>query len=295
MRTTEKTIRGGFTLAEILTTVAIIAILLAVLLPALNQVGKTAANVKQKAQFHAIEIALETFRSDKGDYPPSAFQMNPGLGHYTGSQTLAEAIIGRDGLGFHPSSMFAYDGKAAGNIAIYHPDIDTLPQADQDINHKSRKGPYLELENANAVKLSSLYANTGDIVDSYVLADAFKMVKHRQTGKKTGMPILYYRANRLGVGNNPAVANWVTNTYNLDDSYGGGFGIVSLKTPFSNVFHPLYLDLVDAGKWFYGRIQNPNFNNPARPYRAESFILHSAGPDGLYGTSDDVFNFDEEK
>ena len=28
-----------------------------------------------------------------------------------------------------------------------------------------------------------------------------------------------------------------------------------------------------------------------RPYRAHSYILISAGVDGLYGTGDDVFNF----
>jgi len=35
------------------------------------------------------------------------------------------------------------------------------------------------------------------------------------------------------------------------------------------------------------------FDIPPRPYRSDSFILLSAGPDGLYGTGDDVFNFDE--
>ena len=30
-----------------------------------------------------------------------------------------------------------------------------------------------------------------------------------------------------------------------------------------------------------------------RPYRADSYILMSAGFDGLYGTKDDVFNFEK--
>jgi hypothetical protein len=30
------------------------------------------------------------------------------------------------------------------------------------------------------------------------------------------------------------------------------------------------------------------------PYRADSFILISAGKDGDFGTADDVFNFDKE-
>jgi prepilin-type N-terminal cleavage/methylation domain-containing protein len=64
-------IRVGFTLVELLTTLAVIGVLLGLLIPALNMVSKTATKVKQKAQFHAIGTALETFRNDYGDYPPS--------------------------------------------------------------------------------------------------------------------------------------------------------------------------------------------------------------------------------
>ena len=71
MRRINKT--GAFTLVEILTTMVIIGILLAVLIPALNQVNKSAMNVKQKAQFHTLEMGLETFRTDTGDYPSSYF------------------------------------------------------------------------------------------------------------------------------------------------------------------------------------------------------------------------------
>jgi len=38
-------------------------------------------------------------------------------------------------------------------------------------------------------------------------------------------------------------------------------------------------------------ILNPNINVLKRPYRADSFILLSAGPDALYGTPDDILNF----
>ena len=31
------------------------------------------------------------------------------------------------------------------------------------------------------------------------------------------------------------------------------------------------------------------------PYKAQSFILMSAGKDGIYGNADDIFNFDKEK
>lgn len=286
------TIRGGFTLAEILTTVAIIAILLAVLLPALNQVGKKAANVKQKAQFHGIEIALETFRSDKGDYPASFFD-NTGTREYTGSHRLAEAIVGRDGLGFHPDSAMKSNGRKVNSEPIYYPEFglwaDSLPNTDQlkQDNLAARKGPYMDLESSNAISVGDYpagynYAIFFDVdAPSYFLADSYKTVK-LTSGRKTGMPILYYKANRLNILHD--AANPTGSTYNVLDS---GSGIVSKSTPSGP--HPM------TAAWFYSRTQNPNFANPVRPYRAESFILHSAGPDGLYGTADDVFNFDEEE
>ena len=272
MQNRNRTIRA-FTLVEILTTVAIIGILLAVLLPALNQVGKSALTVKQKAQFHTIELGLETFRTDIGIYPPSVFD-DTLYDNYSASQRLAEALIGMDGLGFHRDSAFnPY-------ASLYNPPIDLAV----------RKGPYLELESANAVKLDAIYASSTPLFNSYVLVDSFRTVKHRQTGKKTGMPILYYKANRTKVGLNPASTEWVNNTYNFEDSFRGATGLTKINHP---IFGPHPMNDPANAVVFYNRIQNPNFTNPKRPYRAESFLLHSAGHDGLFGTPDDVFNFDE--
>jgi hypothetical protein len=44
---------------------------------------------------------------------------------------------------------------------------------------------------------------------------------------------------------------------------------------------------------FYNLIRNPKIPGGDRPYREDSYILLSAGFDGEYGTSDDVFNFGE--
>lgn len=295
MWTKREKMRGGFTLVEILTTMVIIGILLAVLLPALSHVSKSATTVKQKAQFHTLEMGLETFRTDTGDYPPSYFLFVAGAS-YSGSQRLAEAMVGRDGLGFHPESIYRPDGRNAANVEIYYPGISGagFTDADRAANLATRKGPYLELESANAIKLSDIYLNYGQLVNSYVLVDSFNKVKNLTTGKKIGMPILYYKADRNKIGNSAVDTDWPNNTYNLDDSYGGGTGLLAFAPPFAAAgvaFHPMATDFT----LFYNRIKNPNFTAPERPYRAESFILHSAGHDGLYGTVDDVFNFDEGK
>ena len=99
--------KPAFTLVEIVTAIAIIAILAAILVPAFNLAMKTAMNVKQKGQFNSINIALEAFRTDFGDYPESYYTELTFLNNYGGAQRLAEAVIGYDGFGFHPQSVFS--------------------------------------------------------------------------------------------------------------------------------------------------------------------------------------------
>ncbi len=41
---------------------------------------------------------------------------------------------------------------------------------------------------------------------------------------------------------------------------------------------------------FYRYVQDPKLSYPW-PYRPDSYLLVSAGPDGLYGNEDDVRNF----
>ena len=96
---------AGFTLIELLTALAVVAVLLALIVPAFNLITKQALNVRQKGQFNRIEVALEAFRTDFGDYPRS----RPNHQYY-GAQMLAEAVVGWDGFGFHPNSVFSYDG-----------------------------------------------------------------------------------------------------------------------------------------------------------------------------------------
>ena len=63
--------RSGLTVIEILVVVGIIALLAGIFIPAAQMVRRTAKEVKQKAQFTAIDLGLAAFRNDYGDYPPS--------------------------------------------------------------------------------------------------------------------------------------------------------------------------------------------------------------------------------
>jgi type II secretory pathway pseudopilin PulG len=290
-----------------LTTIAVIAILISLLVPALGLVQKTAMKVKQKSQFNSIDIALEGFATDFGDYPDSSYNTLDDSG-YCGAQKLAEAVVGYDGFGVHPRSGFRSDG-------MNDVDGDSTLERVYDVingitgslsgtiletgaeNRAVRKGPYLELESANAVKISDLYAvGPGTLErDTFVLADMFGKVRHRTTQKKTGMPILYFKADVRGTAHESPYTGGPALRYVYDIQHNDQ--IYRAPPAFGgNKPHELADRLNE--QIFYDRTTNPNYpgtaGDPPRPYRSESFILLSAGPDGLYGTADDVYNFDTE-
>ena len=298
----------GFTVVEMLAAVAIILVLVSLIIPALNMVRGSADMARQRAQFHSIDIALEAFRADDGDYPPSDDNVSDFTNPYPGAMKLAEAIIGLDGFGFHPRSEYTNtgwldtDADGTDDEALYLPDVADEIDADASLtpaqkeaakkeNHAIRRGPYLELETANAVRRRDIYdlANETDGLrglkgERFVLCDMFRLVKNNATGKRTGMPILYYRANTAHFEHELGGVNIYDH---LDNRR-----MLELEALWEGtVLHPMRSSDGDPAI-FYKNTLNPNFATPPmRPYRADSYILLSAGPDGYYGTPDDVFNF----
>lgn len=300
---------GGFTLVELMVVLLVTGVLLGLLVPALNMVKDRMLYVKQKAQFHTIEVGLEGFRADMGDYPPSYVPYpapaQQALRNSYGALRLAEALIGRDGFGFHPKSLFRTDGLAymdndATPDEVYHVGTD-YPYETSDQNLKVRKGPYIELEKANAVQLSvyGTWYETLGLPNNYVFADMFRVVKSARTAKLIGMPILYYRANTANYLHDATDANIGTSEAAQNNIYMMLDNGMMYELPVSR--HPLADSSGSGYEWWYKKTTNPAFPGGSppppypRPYRHDSFILHSAGEDGLYGTEDDVFNFDENE
>lgn len=307
---------GGFTLVELMVVLLVTGVLLGLLVPALNMVKDRMLYVKQKAQFHTIEVGLEGFRADMGDYPPSYVPYpapaQQALRNSYGALRLAEALIGRDGFGFHPKSRFRTDGlgdvNGDGTVAagetVYHVGTDLTIGAYTETsnqNLKARKGPYIELEKANAVQLSvyGTWYETLGLPNNYVFADMFRVVKSARTAKLIGMPILYYRANTANYLHDATDANIGTSEAAQNNIYMMLDNGMMYELPVGR--HPLADSSGSGYEWWYKKTTNPAFPGGSppppypRPYRHDSFILHSAGEDGLYGTEDDVFNFDENE
>lgn len=98
------------------------------------------------------------------------------------------------------------------------------------------------------------------------------------------MPILYYRADPKGKVHDPDRPDDPSNIYDYRDN----LALVLLGVPGEpNAMHPL----ADP-KRFYLNTQSDKATTESRPFRADTFILISAGYDGLYGTGDDICNFD---
>lgn len=270
----------GFTIVELLTVMSIIVILIGLLVPAISRVREYAKKVTQMTQLATIGTGIEFFNSESDGYPPSGAWDSRNQA-YCGALKLCEAMMGQDLMGFHPDSDFLRDGfDRSGTRRLY-------VTATLD----ARKKPYLPLENANVQKLRDIYGagNTNPFLpDSYVLCDVFSHAY--KSGARGGMPILYYKAdasnNFHDPNTNPTATNSQGNIYNYWDNQM----LVMLGKPWEQGVSSRHA-LMDPDR-FYKNTRNHKIPYPPRPYRADSFILITAGLDGEYGTADDICNFE---
>ena len=318
MNANKKMRRKGFTIVELLTVMGVIAILISLLVPALALVRDFSKEIQQKAQFHSIDVGLEMYKTEFGDYPPSNDNMDlydaarvslDDPTPYGGANKLAEAMVGLDMLGVHAKSDFRSNGLndrydpmtgVMTPFPVYHADFDDPGFETADENVQARKGPYLDLENANVFEMQDIYndirnfrstaVSPSEIEQSLVLCDEF--VAKRQLGKKSGMPILYYKARRMytqqewddidGIANDIYYYPDNQNLFELGMADGIG-------TP--HILSDGNADYDD----FENMILNEQVVSVNRPYKADSYILISAGKDAMYGTPDDMFNFEKKE
>jgi prepilin-type N-terminal cleavage/methylation domain-containing protein len=347
--TFKKTVgKTAFTLVELLTVMAIIALLIGLMVPALGHVKTTAKVVQQKAQLKSIETALEAFSGMYGDYPPSNESScgdSPGYDSTNpitcGAQKLAEAVLGVDLRGFDPQGprelaggpSYPFDRRAIGldQFAYAVLGYGSIPavatQTDVTRSLERRKGPYITInESVNSFEVGDLFSNlTGSAGGTLygggnpyqkrygnVICDSFKVknITYRSRDfatdtevmltAKVGTPILYYKADpsRRQLGNivpttQCAATDPGISIYNWYDNRE----LVSLGKMTNQAVPHEWLagtgtpPTVPGADAFYNYLRNPKIAAQRWPFNADSYILISAGPDGIYGNSDDITNF----
>lgn len=319
----------AFTLVELLVVVSIIALLLGILVPAVNSARRQAKRTKVRAALKAMSGAMEMFRNDIGEYMPSMEVDNQGnpvndpvVGADTnnpngavpiyGAHRLARALVGHDLQGYAKPTGDGTEYQMSDGTPLY-----------------PRYGPYLDAEGVRIVY--DVPANAPGGYDPYAKYRGMRInfVARRPPDNLRphapmfldvfNYPILYYRANTIGDlmlesmdPQNPGRGRY----RHLDNDYFTGTDASSRPVPdgwqYANREHRIRRIGADElppesspgapmpPDTFATYIHDPevraatsttSYGGRIWPYNPDSFLLISAGPDGIYGTTDDVTNF----
>ena len=107
---------GAFTLIELLVVIAIIAILAAMLFPALHRANESGRRTHCTNNLRQIGIGIQLYRQDQSDRPP-LYLVNPGSDTYGFPGGKTEYLEKKDYLG-SPNSFVCRSDRTFGNIPI---------------------------------------------------------------------------------------------------------------------------------------------------------------------------------
>jgi prepilin-type N-terminal cleavage/methylation domain-containing protein len=300
----------AFTLIELLIVIGIILILISILVPTANQVRVAAQSANTRQMIARIEAGIQSYYSDFQAYPGpfTNAELKPfgtgnhvigtititGLtGRVTSSENLYLGLSG--GLSFN-GTAFSYsetlarnqNGPAnlnAANLKRYNAYMSADPTTETTlgVSNEALPGP----------GAGHWTPATGDLVGDTVVPEFLD--KYSRPA-----PILYLRATRGAVGflNDTATFNSGVqyNIRALTHTYAGSQRYSSSKA-ITTAWDNAWVDDDFKGSGTLSDGHEAYFGNSAAsasadvPAKKDEFLLISAGPDGVYGTRDDITNF----
>jgi prepilin-type N-terminal cleavage/methylation domain-containing protein len=317
--------RRAFTLIELLVVISIIALLIAILLPALSRAHNQAKDVKSRATMKLIGDGLEMYRNDNADdrtsretngYPPSAQAEDPatpGSQNICGAQWAVRYLLGKDLRGYAPRRnaplAMQNPGDPGEEVTWYDFDGGGRPLVD-------RVGPYVPAESTLVVPTKDLpqAASNGSsmadaeqlvFVDTYGYPILYYVASARQSAKAGSYlashigltPGIYtHRDNGMLTGlckNDACGVNGEPWNFGLGKNHGlKNFGAdPPLATTITDDTYTFQYFIMNK-ELYSATSGDPDTEPTVVPYRKDSFILIAAGFDGLFGTRDDVTNFE---
>ena len=246
----------GFTLIELLVVVAIIALLVGIMVPAVQNALDKARDTVVRTELKSIELGLNLFKSDFGDYPSSSEDTTT-----PGAQLLSDVIAGEH--------LRGYEDPVTGEV-LKDPYIEVGDMEFEPFDPFGGHASYLmKCKWGEPILYYSAAAGarpTWEIVEIYDGDDN---------------DIIFSTLYDSGRHSSDALAD--NANYDVIDPPGGDYDYSDAGPGLGH------------GN-FYNFIVNPDIpidtvtESPC-PYKVDSFILISAGKDGEYGTDDDVTNF----
>jgi prepilin-type N-terminal cleavage/methylation domain-containing protein len=161
--------RGGFTLVELLTVVAIIALLIGILVPAISSARISAKNGSTKATLQRITQGCELFRNEFDEYPRSQglnpFEPVGSQVFLSGAQWLGLQMIGADFQGYcRKDKKSFYDSQPAPGGDGKIDNLDWLDWYSDTPSKQFRRFPlFVDLAANSAISPEQYAKSTGSV------------------------------------------------------------------------------------------------------------------------------------
>lgn len=306
----------AFTLIELLIVIGIIVLLIGILIPMVSRVRISVQTVSTRQMISRLEAGINAYYSDFGAYPgafansqvipfSAATSINgqtPVPANVTSTENLYLSLAG--GLGITATTA----SPPAVATFIYTAALGQNLNGPGNLNpgNVKRFGPYISLTaNETSYPLASNAAQQNNTQGQWNVASGTltgdTIVPEILDKYARPSPILYMRANR-GAASEVSTGTVYDGTYQyqtatITQTYADQVATTNFTYPSAwptngsafNISFPVSGALTAGMSSYIGN--SAVSNTTAIPANKDGYILISAGPDGKYGTGDDITNF----